>query len=117
MLSRVFSILTPGGWFLNCDLVSHSDPAVEAVIQRVRVDGIVARNAASAQPDPRFSEAAQVRAFLDDLEESEGDNPLSVNEDLALIRECGIKAPTVFWQEYRETVMGGCEGHAPQLDL
>lgn len=107
VLSRVFSVLTPGGWFLNADLVSHPDPAVEEVIQRVRVDGIVARNAAAAEPDPRFSEAARVRAFLDGLEENEGDNPLSVKEDLALIRDCGIKAPTVFWKEYRETVMGG----------
>lgn len=106
-LSRAFSVLAPGGWFLNADLVCHPDPAIEEVIQRVRVAGIVSRNAASTEPDPRFVDAAQVRSFLDGLEESEGDNPLSVTEDLALFLECGIQSPTVFWNEYRETVMGG----------
>jgi hypothetical protein len=103
----VLSLLKPGGWFLNADLVSHPDPAVEAVIQRIRVDGIVARNAASKDPDPRFADATKVRAFLDALEASEGDCPIPVAEDLALLRQGGIPAPTVFWQEYREVVLGG----------
>ena len=110
VLKRMLSLLKPGGWFLNADLVSHADPGVEAVIQRVRVDGIVARNVASSRPQSRFADAAHVREFLDGLEEGEGDCPLTVEEDLALLRAVGVSSPTVFWQEYREVVMGGWKG-------
>lgn len=107
VLTRVLRHLNPGGWFLNADLVAHPDPSIEAVIQRIRVAGIVARNNVSADPDPRFSDAVRVRAFLDGLEESEGDSPLHLEQDLALLRESGIPRPAVFWQEYREVVLGG----------
>jgi len=107
VLDVALSFLKPGGWFLNADLVSHPSPEVEAIIQRIRVAGIVARNTAMTDPDPRFIDAVQVRAFLDNLEESEGDCPMSMEEDLALLSRSGIVYPTVFWQEYRELVMGG----------
>ena len=50
-----------------------------------------------------------ISEFLDGLEENEGDQPLTVDEDLQLLRACGITNATVFWQEYRELVMGGCK--------
>jgi ubiquinone/menaquinone biosynthesis C-methylase UbiE len=107
VLTRAISLLKPGGWFLNADLVSNPDPAVEAVIQRIRLDGIVARNLAQDEPDPRFVGADQVRDFIDALEQNEGDCPLPVGEDLALLRDSGINGAAVFWQEYREVVLGG----------
>jgi len=64
-----------------------------AVIQRVRVDGIVARNNASTDPDPRFSDTAGVRDFLGGLEASEGDCPLHLAQDLELLREAASRSP------------------------
>jgi hypothetical protein len=49
----------------------------------------------------------RVKVFLANLEENENDQPLSMEEDLELIRSCGIGNASVFWQEYREIVYGG----------
>ena len=104
VLQSVVSKLKPGGWLLNADLVSNPDPEIERTIQSARVRGIVAR---SAGTDSRFVDEKTVRAFLDGLEESEGDQPLSAPEDVELMTQCGIANATVLWQEYREIVCGG----------
>ncbi len=46
-------------------------------------------------------------AFLDNLEATEGDQPLTIDEDLTMLRACGVSNATVFWKEYREVVYGG----------
>jgi tRNA (cmo5U34)-methyltransferase len=104
LLRTAAELLKPGGWFLNADLVSNNDPAIERIIQDVRARGILSRNAGK---DSRFTDLERIREFLDGLEESEGDQPLTIEEDLRLLRECGIKNVTTFWQEYREVVYGG----------
>ena len=43
---------------------------------------------------------------MNDLEASEGDQPLTLEEDLRILRDCGVAAE-VFWKEYREAVIGG----------
>ena len=96
--------LTEGGWFINADLVASEFPEVEELIQGVRVEGIHARNGGR---DPRFTDPFRIRVFLDDLERTEGDQPLSLAEDVRLLRESGIANASVFWQEYREAVYGG----------
>ncbi len=107
LLARVVPLLKPGAWILNADLTCHADPEVERIIQEIRVRGIVERNAACCEPDSRLREPTDVRAFLDALEAEEGDRPLPIEVDLALLRESGLANVTVFWQEYREAVFGG----------
>ncbi|MFQ5640029.1 MAG: hypothetical protein ACE5IR_18780, partial [bacterium] len=73
-------------------------------IQEIRVKGIVER---ANGRDIRFANAQSARRFLDELEANEGDQPLSLVEDLHVLKEAGMEKPTVFWTEYREAVIGG----------
>ena len=105
VLETIARHLEPGGWFVNADLVSSPFPDIEGIIQSIRARGIAERNAGR---DPRFKDVARVREFLDGLEETEGDQPLPIAEDLSIMRTAGLANATVFWQEYREVVLGGC---------
>jgi len=98
------SFLKAGGWFLNADLIVAADWHVEARIQEIRVQGIVRR---SAGRDKRFASTVSTRGFLDDLEARDQDKPLSLGEDLRILREGGLESASVFWLEYREAVTGG----------
>jgi len=96
--------LKPHGWFLNADLIVGEDAFVEKRIQEIRVTGIVDRAAGKRE---RFRDRASTRRFLDELEAKEGDRPVSLLEDLSVLREAGLEKPTVLWLEYREAVTGG----------
>jgi len=96
-------LLRPGGWFLNADITLVENDCLEAVIQRMRVRGIVERNNGR---DPRFTDDKAVRKFLDDLERNEGDQPLRPAEDLRLLHEAGFSHVSTLWRETREVVYG-----------
>ena len=104
LLDFLTGLLLPGGWFINADLVIAPDPEIEENIQRLRIEGILARNQGR---DPRFVHAGKTRAFLDKLEANEGDQPITLAQDLDLLRASGIGNASLFWQEYREAVYGG----------
>jgi len=106
LLRRVASALRAGGWFVNADLVVSEWPELEERIQALRVAGIVGR---AAGRDPRFTDAGATRAWLDEMEAREGDQPLPLARDLALAREAGLHVE-VFWKEHREAVWGGPAG-------
>ena len=97
-------MLKPGGWFLNADLTAAADKLTEARIQEIRVSGIVHR---AGGRDRRFLTASSTRAFLDDLEARDNDKPLTLMEDLKILREAGLDNASVFWVEYREAITGG----------
>ncbi len=103
VIRRCLDFLEPGGWFLNADLIVAESERLESRIQELRVAGIVHR----AGLDTRFNDPLKVRAFLDDLEANEGDQPLPLVEDLEILREAGLKHAGVFWSEHREAVTGG----------
>ncbi|MDO8614786.1 MAG: class I SAM-dependent methyltransferase [Dehalococcoidia bacterium] len=98
------ALLRPGGWFMNADIVAAEAPAVERRIQDIRVHGIIER---ARGLDPRFADHAATRRFLDEMEANEGDQPLTLQEDLTLLRNAGLRDVAVFWLEYREAVTGG----------
>lgn len=104
-------LLHPGGWFLNADLIVAPSAEIEARVQRLRVDGIVARAAAAAgdggSVDERFRDAATARAFLDRMEAQEGDRPLTLLDDLEVLRRAGLHDVTALWVEHREAVTCG----------
>ena len=104
VLSRAVELLTPGGWFVNADLIVADSPEVENLLQQIRVLGIVER---AGGADNRFADLALTRQFLADLELKEADQPLTLAEDLALLRGSGLKNASAFWLEYRELVSGG----------
>ena len=96
--------LRPGGWFLNADILVADTPEIERRIQEIRVQGILQRARAL---DSRFADAEATRSFLDRLEAADGDQPLSLPEDLQILRSAQLRGVTVFWLEYREAVYGG----------
>jgi tRNA (cmo5U34)-methyltransferase len=98
------TLLRPGGWFVNGDIVAADTPGAEKRIQEIRVRGIVER---ARGTDPRFTDYATTRRFLDELEANEGDQPLTLTDDLQVLRDAGLGDVTVFWLEYREAVTGG----------
>ena len=104
VLREVVELLAPGGWFVNADLIVADSPEVESRVQQIRVAGLMQRAGSS---DNRFADSASARRFLDDLEANEGDQPLTLAEDLAVLRSSGLKNVSAFWFEYRELVSGG----------
>src|SRR6266850_4869357 len=104
VLRAVVELLVPGGWFINADLTVADSPDLESRLQELRVAGIVKRGGGS---DTRFTDPASTRRFLADLEKNERDQPLTLTEDLALLRSSGLKHVSAFWLEYRELVSGG----------
>jgi len=104
LLRQVVNLLRPDGWFVNADLIVADSAEVEKRIQQLRVAGIVER---ARGLDERFIDAASTRQFLDNLESNEHDQPLTLLEDLTLLRNSGLKNVSAFWLEYRELVSGG----------
>jgi trans-aconitate 2-methyltransferase len=104
VLTHVIELLVPGGWFINADLIVADSPELEIRLQELRVAGIVKRAGGS---DNRFPDSASTHRFLADLEKNERDQPLTLTEDLALLRSSGLKHVSAFWLEYRELVSGG----------
>jgi tRNA (cmo5U34)-methyltransferase len=103
------TFLKPQGWFLNADLIVAAKD-VEERIQEIRVQGIVRR---AAGRDDRFTTIASTRRFLDDLEAREHDKPLTLSEDLRILKEAGLENAAAFWVEYREAVTGGFKSTNP----
>ena len=104
VLTQVVELLAQGGWFVNADLVVADSPELERRLQQIRIAGIVQR---ADGADSRFADLALTRQFLVDLELKEADQPLTLAEDLALLRSSGLKNVSAFWLEYREFVSGG----------
>ena len=104
VLRRMVELLVPGGWFVNADLIVADSPELESRLQEIRVTGIMERAHGS---DNRFADLASTRRFLADLEKNERDQPLTLAEDLELLRSSGLKNVSAFWLEYRELVSAG----------
>jgi len=104
VVHEALRLLKPKGWFVNADIVVADSPEMEKRIQEVRVAGILER---AGGRDERFRDAAMTRTFLDELEARDGDQPLSMLEDLELLRRAGLQGVSAIWLEHRELVCGG----------
>jgi len=104
VVRQSLQLLKTGGWFLNADVIIADFPDLEHRIQTLRVEGIVRRAGGS---DTRFSDSGSTRAFLDNLEEREKDQPLRLSDDLSILKEAGFTKCGVLWVEYREAVLCG----------
>jgi ubiquinone/menaquinone biosynthesis C-methylase UbiE len=104
IVSDTVSLLRRKGWFLNADLIVSKHPEAERRIQELRIEGILKR---AGSDDPRFSDFASTRVFLDALETEEGDQPISFPEDLSILRAAGLSNAEVYWLEHREAVLAG----------
>lgn len=104
VVREAVSLLRVGGWFVNADIIAGDTADVETRIQEIRVNGIVER---ARGVDPRFRDYEATRRFLDELEANEGDQPLTLKDDLRVLRDAGLHDVAIFWLEYREAVIGG----------
>lgn len=105
VIRQAVDLLRPGGWFVNADIVRAAEsPELENRLQTLRVAGIVER---AGGRDARFTDSATTRRFLDGLEVNERDQPLTLGEDLDILRQSGLQSACAFWLEYRELVSGG----------
>jgi len=104
VIRQALTFLKPGGWLINADIVTHESKVIEERIQQLRVYGIVRRRHAIY---PRFRDTASTRQFLDQLEATDADQPLTLAEDLQVFQEAGLTHSAVLWSEYREVVIGG----------
>ena len=104
LVRDVLTLLRPGGWFVNADIIVAESPEVEARVQQLRVDGIVRR---AAGGDPRFVDHETARSYLDEMEAYSGDQPVTLAEELRVLREGGLRDAAVYWLEYREAVTAG----------
>jgi len=93
VLRQVVELLVPGGWFVNADLIVADSPELESRLQEIRVSGIVER---ARGADTRFVDSASTRRFLADLEKNERDQPLTLAEDLEVLRNSGVKNVSAF---------------------
>ena len=103
LIRQVRNRLRTGGWFLNADILAADTPEIEQRIQELRVQGILER----ARGDARFADAEKTRSFLERLEGADGDRPLTLSEDLQILRDADLRGVSVFWLETREAVCGG----------
>jgi SAM-dependent methyltransferase len=101
VVQQAVEVMRSGGWFLNADLVETESAAVEARVQQLRVDGIMRR---AAPGDLRFASESGTRRFLDELQSQEGDQPVTLWEDLEILKRAGLEDACVLWLEYREAV-------------
>ena len=104
VIRQALRFLNPGGWLINADIVTSESKVIEERMQQLRVEGIVRRGRGV---DPRFRDAQATRQFLEQLETTDGDQPLTLREDLQVLEEAGLTHISVFWAEYREAVTGG----------
>lgn len=104
VIGQALRFLHPGGWFVNGDIIVSESEYIESRIQELRVKGIVERASGS---DKRFYDSDSTRNFLNNLEENEVDQPVTLLEDLQILKDADLKDVSVFWLEYREVVYGG----------
>lgn len=94
-----------GAWFINADIVTLPNTKIEARYQYLRCLGIQQRTRQQFDEE-RTLEA--IAAELAELERTDGDQPLRLEQDLQLLREAGLQEVDCFWKETREAVWGGC---------
>ena len=102
VLKIVRSLLKPTGWFINEDCIIAETPEVEAMYQKLRIEGILSR---AKKNETRFTDFASIRAWLDKLEAEEQDNPIKISQELDVMSKAGLKHIEILWKEYREMVL------------
>ncbi len=105
LLRAAHAALRPGsGWLVNADILVAGDAVLEERIQALRAEGILRR---AAGRDARFADVAATREFICELERRDGDRPLALAEELALLASAGFDPVAPLWVEYREAVTAG----------
>jgi tRNA (cmo5U34)-methyltransferase len=98
LFAEIFEHLAPGGWYLNYDPVSSTDPVVEATWERVN--------------DRQDPEAAAKRLHRTQHEQSRYENHvrfmIPLAQQLDYLRLAGFHGIDVYWKHLENVIYGGC---------
>jgi ubiquinone/menaquinone biosynthesis C-methylase UbiE len=104
LFQYIYSILKPGGWFVNCDIFKTANSALETRFRYLQYSGIQQRIRRIKHEEKSIE---QISSQLAEKEKKDGDHPLLLSDDLQLLKEAGFHTTECFWKEYREAVYGG----------
>lgn len=104
VVADAVSMMKPGAWFVNADVIVGATPYIEERNQALRVQGIVERVAGEL---PEYRDRETTRATLDAMEAAEGDQPLPVAVDLEILGAAGLDDVAAVWLYHRESVTVG----------
>jgi tRNA (cmo5U34)-methyltransferase len=97
LFGEILGQLAPGGWFLNYDPVTTADPGVQAAWHRVE--------------DRRDASAAAKRDHRSPEEQLRWENHtrymISLDPQVAYLRQAGFEAVDVYWRELDYAIYGG----------
>ena len=97
LFAEILEHLAPGGWYLNYDPVTSTDPVVEATWERV-----------NDQDDP---EAAGKRLHRTPQEQSRYENHvrymIPLEQQLGYLRSAGFHGIDVYWKQLENVIYGG----------
>ena len=88
---------------MNADIIYSPHKEIEERYQHLRQAGIQQRLRTQRHKEKSL---ADIAAELAEVEQKDGDQPLSLNVDLSLLRQAGFRAVDCFWKETREAVWG-----------
>ena len=98
LFAEIFEHLAPGGWYLNYDPVSSTDPVVEATWELVN--------------DRHDPEAAAKRLHRTQQEQSRYENHarymIPLAQQLDYLRLAGFHGIDVYWKHLENVIYGGC---------
>jgi len=100
----VYSILKPKGWFINCDIFRSVAPVFETLFRRLQYCGVRERTRSMKHQEKSLEQISSEYAAK---EKRDGDNLMTVTEDMGLLSEAGFQMVECIWKEYREAVYGG----------
>jgi SAM-dependent methyltransferase len=106
LFGEIYEHLVPGGWYLNYDPVTATDPAVEAVWQHVndRLDPAAAAKRHHRSPQEQARYANHVRYMI----------PL--DRQLDYLRQAGFASIDVYWKQLEHVIYGGCRPSSTEQD-
>jgi tRNA (cmo5U34)-methyltransferase len=97
LFAEILDHLVPGGWYLNYDPVTTTDPVVEATWQRVN--------------DRRNPEAAAKRQHRTPSEQAHWENHvryiIPLSQQLEYLRSAGFEGIDVYWKQLDNVIYGG----------
>jgi tRNA (cmo5U34)-methyltransferase len=97
LFREILDHLVPGGWFLNYDPVTTTDPVVQAAWHRVE--------------DRRDESAAEKRSHRSPEEQLRWENHtrylIPLDQQVAYLREAGFEGVDVYWRELDYAIYGG----------
>jgi tRNA (cmo5U34)-methyltransferase len=97
LFAEIFDHLVPGGWYLNYDPVTATDPVVEATWQRVN--------------DRSNPEAAAKRQHRTPQEQARWENHvrymIPLDQQLEYLRSAGFEGIDVYWKQLDNVIYGG----------